>query len=252
MTVATWNLERVRPGSGVRTQRLRRALEMIDADVWVLTETHREFSPGASYREAAVSGTAPDRTDGERWVSLWVRDSLMALPLTLRGEPERSAAVRVACGPSRQVVVAGTVLPWRADTASGVRGSAKFEQSLRAQAEDWRTLRSLYPGDSFCVAGDFNQELAANGPVGTRRGREVLTEVLDAHRLFCLTAGARDPLLQRGWCASIDHIAVSDDLAVMAQDITVWPDEFPLSRRMSDHYGVCVNFMSVDAPHREL
>jgi endonuclease/exonuclease/phosphatase family metal-dependent hydrolase len=52
------------------------------------------------------------------------------------------------------------------------------------------------------------------------------------------TGGPRDPLLARRWRANIDHAVVSRGLR--AEPVEVWPEQFPLSRALSDHHGMCV------------
>ncbi len=244
--IATWNLQCVRPGTGARTARISSAIAKVDTDVWVLTETHEHFSPGERYKEVAYSIPASDRKDGERWVAIWVLRDLDAVKLKIAGEPGRSAAARISLGEGRHLIVFGTVLPWRGDTATKLRGAAKFQSSLAVQVQDWKKLRQQSPGDSFCAAGDFNQEFQSNGPVGTKLGRAALDDVLFDAELTCLTGGNRDPLLKRGWGKSIDHILIDDALASSAHAAAVWPDEFPLSRKMSDHYGVCVKLRNRD------
>lgn len=235
MRIATWNLDHVRPG-GRRTQRIRDAINWVGADVWVLTETHREFSPGESYVSWASSVEAQDRPQGECWVSIWVRRGISAAPLRLFGEPQRSAAVRITGVSGRDLAVFGTVLPWRGDCVSSVRGATRFEEAVSWQQRDWLALTNEA---DLCIAGDFNQELSAGGPVGTKRGMAVLNAVLASHSLVCLTANASDPLLQRGWRTSIDHILVSKRLAKNASVVATWPEEHPLPSGMPDHYGVC-------------
>jgi endonuclease/exonuclease/phosphatase family metal-dependent hydrolase len=239
MRVATWNLENVRPGDGARSQRFRNAIAEIAADVWVLTESHPDFVPATGYVRHAVSAEAPDRVGGGRWVVIWVRAEIAALPLAVVAEPERSAAVQVNRADGRPLLVFGTVLPWRGDTRREVRGGRAFAQSLRLQATDWAAARAALPGAELCIAGDFNQELGADGPVGTRAGREALDGTLEALDLTCVTGGAQDPLLVRGWRASIDHILLSSGLRGAAAP-EIWPEQFPLSGMLSDHYGVCV------------
>ena len=78
MKIATWNLDRVRPGLGARSARIREALGHIDADVWVLTESHPQFAPAAEYRHISMSAQAPDRVHGGCWVTIWVRDGIPA------------------------------------------------------------------------------------------------------------------------------------------------------------------------------
>lgn len=247
LRIATWNLDRVRPGTGVRTERIRAAIEKVDSDVWVLTETHERFSPGEQFIEKAFSFAPPYRQNDERWVSIWVRRDLDTEALTVDGEPERSAAARIKLGEGRHLVVFGTVLPWRGDTATELRGAAKFVTSLTKQARDWERLRYVHVGDHLCVAGDFNQEFQSNGPVGTKLGRDALDAELrpgQHGQLECVTGGERDPLLKLGRGKSIDHILLDVELAYTAQVCKVWPDEYPLLKRMSDHYGVCVELQT--------
>lgn len=238
MKIATWNLDHVRPGSSERTRKIRAAIEAVGADVWVLTETHSLFSPGDQFKKTSFSSLAGDRPVDELWVAIWVRRELVASPVQITGEPHRSAAVRLALGHSRHIVVFGTVLPWRGDCSTELRGAAKFEQSLAAQSSGWDGLVGV--DDDLCVIGDYNQELSADGPVGTRRGRIALSTLLRSRGLTCVTANSRDPLLERGWRASIDHVVVSNRLEARTSVVSIWPNEFPLPRGLSDHHGVCV------------
>jgi endonuclease/exonuclease/phosphatase family metal-dependent hydrolase len=240
MRVATWNLEHVRPGNGARTQRIRDAIDGIAADVWVLTESHPDFVPAPGYVRHAVSAEAPDRRSGGRWVVIWVRTGVDASPLAVTSEPERMAAIQVHRGTRRPLLVFGTVLPWRGDgRRREVRGGQAFAHSLRLQATDWASARAGVPGAELCIAGDFNQELGADGPVGTRVGQSALEETLERLDLECVTGGIRDPLLSRGWRASIDHILISRGIRTDGT-VEIWPEQFPLSGMLSDHHGVCV------------
>ena len=59
LKIATWNLARVLPKQAARTAKIVGWLDRVDADVWVLTETHDSVSPGLGY--SAVSTWHPDR-----------------------------------------------------------------------------------------------------------------------------------------------------------------------------------------------
>ena len=240
MRIATWNLERVRPGVGVRFQRIRDAIAGINPDVWVLTESHADFVPAPGYVRHSVSAEAPDRGVGERWVVIWVRVGVDALPLAVVGEPERAAAVRINRADHSPLLVFGTVLPWRGDKRRNeVRGGQAFAGSLQLQAADWAAARAAVSGAEVCIAGDFNQELGSDGPVGTRMGRDAFDGTLAALNLSCVTGGVHDPLLARGWRTNIDHILLSRGLRAAAA-AEIWPEYFPLSGKLSDHHGVCV------------
>jgi endonuclease/exonuclease/phosphatase family metal-dependent hydrolase len=240
MRVATWNVEHVRPGNGVRSQRIRAAIADIAPDVWVLTESHPDFVPASGYVRHAVSAEAPDRRKGGRWVVIWVREGMDVLPLTVTSEPERMAAIQINRAGRGPLLVFGTVLPWRGDARRReVRGGQAFAHSVQLQAADWSAAQSRVPGAELCIAGDFNQELGADGPVGTRVGQAALDETLKAIDLTCVTGGVQDPLLSRGWRANIDHILISRGLR-MDGTAEAWPDQFPLSGTLSDHHGICV------------
>lgn len=249
VTVATWNLENVRPRGGIRTARIRDAMAALTPDVWVLTESHPEFQPGPGYSLRALScGSAPDRWKGGCWVAIWVRGSVGADALSMAGEPERSAGVRIDQGGGRPLAVFGTVLPWRGDVRhDAYRGGAAFRRSIELQARDWAEAGA--GGADVCIAGDFNQEVAASGPAGTLAGRQGLDEVLQRLELTCMTGGAHDPLYSRGWRRGIDHILLSRGLSVTGERPQIWPDVFPLPAGWPDHHGVAVTFATSSDIH---
>src|SRR5262245_36493386 len=126
MRIATWNLNRCRPGSSARAAKLAVLMTQIGADVWVLTETYRDFTPGADFRLAAQSAAATDRdaARGECWVAIWSR--LPAEPVILMADLERVAATRVGA-----TVAVGTVLPWLSDDRDPeLSGEAVFRARL--------------------------------------------------------------------------------------------------------------------------
>lgn len=88
----------MRPLRGTRRWSvLQTQIGSIDADVWVLTKTSREFSPGAGFHLAAVSGLAPDRTGDECWVAIWTREPAASLETV---DPELTACASRTRGPT--------------------------------------------------------------------------------------------------------------------------------------------------------
>jgi len=87
MRIATWNLQSDKPLTHELETCFVEAMNSVNADVWVLTETWTTFSPGNGYRLGAESIAADDlRTWPERrWVAIWVRPSLGATPLAPNG-----------------------------------------------------------------------------------------------------------------------------------------------------------------------
>jgi hypothetical protein len=239
MRVATWNLNRCRPGGSARAEQLQSRMAAVAADVWVLTETHRDFPPCPGYRLVSHSADAPDRDTGrgECWVAIWSR--LPAERVELTADLERVAAARVG----GYVVVVGTVLPWLADDRHpDVRGEAAFRARLAEQAADWRRL-GREPGSGLCVAGDFNQDLLTSGHYyGSKQGREALREALASAGLECLTGGEDDPLAGVQGIACIDHICVRGLRPNGPRRSTGWPVPGELPNGLTDHYGVWVEF----------
>ena len=60
MKLATWNLDQLKRNFAKWARQLER-IRNIDADVWVLIETYRDFKPGDEYELIACSAQAPDR-----------------------------------------------------------------------------------------------------------------------------------------------------------------------------------------------
>jgi exonuclease III len=159
MRIATWNVESLRRLSPGREAAFQLAMAGIDADVWVLTETWTTFSPGPGYRLVARSGDAvdlkawPDRC----WVSIWAKPLLVVMPLGVRAHRDRLAVVRIATPDRPDLVVVGTVLPWKGDKLWP--GATDFCAAVASQAEEWRALRGGPDGGTLVVAGDFNQSV---------------------------------------------------------------------------------------------
>src|SRR5665647_2911689 len=109
LKIATWNLARVLPKQAARIAKIVRWLDRVDADVWVLTETHDSVSPGPGY--SAVSAGQPDRPGepDERWATIWSRLPIEPLPPTR--DVARSVAALVHPTTGRPLVIYGTVLP---------------------------------------------------------------------------------------------------------------------------------------------
>ena len=238
--IATWNLMRARPGSSGRTAALLAHMDAISPDVWVLTETFRDLRPGPDYTLVASSTDAPDReaARGECWTAIWSR--VPGMPVELAADPERTAAARVQFADAEPLLIVGTVLPWLSDTRyAPLRGGDAFCAVLARQAGEWRELQKKHSDAGMCVAGDFNQDLAASHYYGSARGRLALRRALDGARLECLTAGAGDPLAEVPGHAAIDHVCVSRNVIPMENPaVNAWPEP-PLDRsRLTDHFGV--------------
>ena len=237
MRIATWNLARTPTRSRAGRSALRRLMEPRKADVWVLTETSRDFRPAEGYQLIAASEDAPDRKPGECWTAIWSR--LPAAPVTTSAEIDRTACVHVTSANGQSAVVYGTVLPWLSDTRrKDVRGAEAFVASLNEQAADWNRIRRRNQGSHFYVVGDFNQTLGARHYYGSKLGRAALERVLREQDLRCLTAAGDDPLLSFAGRPSVDHICVDAASAASEYLFELWPEPSSFRKSLTDHYGI--------------
>lgn len=238
MRIATWNLERPRAAAGERWARQHVCIEAVAANVWILTESHVDVSPGPGFH-----GVWSEPTDGQVWSAIWSPHSITSLGATR--DPTNSVAALVQPKNARPVVVYGTVLPWLGREWNGFSssGGVAFEQALAAQLEDWRDLRQQHPDCELVVAGDLNQDLAPSHYYGSTRNRDALRQALAEVGLRCLTAGDRDPVWKQtgGVHAAIDHICVTAGLIAAPNHIRAWPGGGAPDRKLSDHFGVSVD-----------
>ncbi|HET6443105.1 MAG TPA: hypothetical protein VFI27_00875, partial [candidate division Zixibacteria bacterium] len=76
MRIATWNLERPKNGSSQRSRLLMDKLGEIDADIWILTETHDEVIPDKGYHSGSTDPVPEPpiiHLDGEHRTTIWTR-----------------------------------------------------------------------------------------------------------------------------------------------------------------------------------
>lgn len=242
MRIATWNLERPSLRSWKRLPRQRVRMAEVAADIWVLTETRASISPGEGYHALhAPPHPARPPDDDERWVSIWSRWPVR--PSGVAADP-RGAVSAVVETPHGEMVVYGTVLPWANE--KGDDGQARMWQihyaQIERQAEDWCTLRELYPDLPLVVAGDFNQDRDGSGWYGTRRGRDLLTRALDDVDLSCATD---EDVVATGKLRAahlVDHIAICRRWTNEADvRLSCWEQTDQDGTHLSDHPTVAID-----------
>ncbi len=242
LKIANWNLARVLP-SQTRANTIRERMAEVDADIWVLTETHEELSPGIGF--SGVFSGEPDQPSkiGERWVGIWSRHRAEPLNAFV-SDDARCAAARICIPNTREIIVFGCVLPWvgSAWRDTGSKHGA-FDAALHLYVEDWQRLRSANPDAVFVAAGDFNQDLARCHYYGSKQQRLLLESALGSVGLAALTGGDGDPIARDSPpCACIDHICISVEPTLPVGRTTRWPDLPAPDKRISDHFGVAVEF----------
>ena len=172
MKIATWNLQRPLLSNRRRQERIHEHLKRVDADIWVLTETHDVVIPGEDFKASSTEGFDRPSEPGERWVTIWSR--FPAEPLSPTSDPVRSVAVRIAPPHGARIVVYGTVLPWLGSSWRGfpaTNGQA-FAAALEVQRTDWQQIRLAHPDHGLVVAGDFNQDLSSEHYYGSSANRD--------------------------------------------------------------------------------
>jgi endonuclease/exonuclease/phosphatase family metal-dependent hydrolase len=212
----------------------------VDADIWILTETHDSISPGPEYAYVSSSGCDRIQAEGESWVTIWSR--LPVIETSPTSDEIRTACAIVRTKSGGTLVVHGTVLPWLGSawrTHESSAGTA-FGAALDTQLADWQRLREEHPDAEHCVAGDMNQDLQDRHYYGSAINRSALQAAFARVKLTCVTAGTLDPVskITGGAHAAIDHICLSDRLARGTSSVGAWPDRAAPDPKLSDHFGL--------------
>ena len=240
LRIATWNVERPKRSETTRRSRLLKAVQALQADIWILTETHDSLSPGAGFTAVTTQQTDRIHEPGECWVAIWSRFPMELAAST--SDPCRAISARITPQIGRSLIVYGTVLPWLGSTWQGVpaAGGAAFAAALNAQCTDWLALQRQNPDCDFILAGDFNQDLSTTHYYGSKQNRRALENAIAAANLRCLTAATLDPVPKHAPNnASIDHICVSTGLNPVGCSIS-WPETEKPQKNLSDHFGLLV------------
>lgn len=240
MRIANWNVNHAR--ESWRRSALEAEMREIDADVWVLTETHERLDPGCGNKCVAHSARSEELKDGESWVSIWSRLPLIEERPTTDKTFSAAAVLKLRDG--SPLTVFGTVLPWRGRSWKGnpSADAVAFEAALRCQQADW-ALATRDPRNAVCVAGDFNQDLSTKHYYWSRKAYHLIRAALADSGLVAATADPTDPVRQLtgNAAACIDHICLSRSLTskALAQSLAWSPTAD--GKTLSDHHGIYVD-----------
>lgn len=242
MKIANWNLKRIQPLEH-RAEPIRQQFKTVNADIWILTETHELIGPGEDFSSVMSSRPDGESKRGEHWTGIWSRYPMQHLPSFVSDESRCTAAL-IAHPDFGELTVYATVLPWNGSKWRDIEsaGGAAFEAALKAYTLDWQRLSAAFPNALHIVAGDFNQDLAPYHYYGSKRQRELLQDALTATHMKALTAGMNDPVDTDAALrhACIDHICISDSPATQVIKTTRWPETGKPDTQLSDHFGVAV------------
>lgn len=245
LRVGTWNVQYAR---GIEKNRRRRdLLASHAADVWVLTETHDDLDLSASHR--AIHSEQRYRTPGGRWTTIWTsRPLIERLPTS---DPTRCVAVRLDAADAGELIVYGTVLPWKGDAGplaeSPARGWDEFHRVVPAQGREWTALRKRFPEATLVVAGDLNQDLGGKHYYGTKACRALLNAELARAELACLTTTDRFALRELQH-PPIDHVCPGPGLGrQFTTEVHGW-DNVVDGVTLSDHGGFLATMWGLVRP----
>lgn len=239
LRIATWNLERPTQNGHFKNLRRIEKIREIDADLWVLTETHSAITLDG-YASLASPSQPDYHSDGESFATIWSRWPIRGAVPTF--DPYFAVCAEVD-SPAGPMLVFGTIITYANDR--GPHGNSRrweeHRKSIDSHAADWRRLRGKFPGYLFCLAGDFNQSRDGSGWYEDAESLEKLSLALDQSSLQCVTEldMRANGLLQSR--ATVDHICLSQSLATRVLSVDAWEGTSGDGRKMSDHNGVVVD-----------
>ena len=230
LRVATWNVEWATPRSR-RTPEILSRIRDRTPEIVCLTETHDKLLARDGHAACSQRDYGYPITDHRRKVILWSREpweqvddvGIDSMP------PGRfvSGVTQTSLGP---VTVIGVCIPWfgsRTEKSSGPERRRRWEDHEQYLAGLTEVL-GRGTAERLIVMGDFNQIVGEGGraPAGLR------SALLRAFPPGMTIATCSLTFQSR---KSIDHIAVSEKLAVERVDAISNVDE---KRNLSDHFGV--------------
>ncbi len=211
MRIGTWNLDRCPSPSSGKGLEVAARLDELAADLWLLTEVHRDWDPrGGTFVASPPRSFDPDGP--KRWAGIETSLPLTAIPFEGGHPGEEGLVLARVQVDGRDVLVACSVLPWRgaeqywSDLPDGQ--IAQFDSVLGHHVERIRTERR--EREPLIWGGDFNQALQRPVYGGTVAGMVALQSAFESLGLVALTADAEH---QNGHMRSIDHLAVSRQFA---------------------------------------
>jgi len=249
--IATWNVERVKPQGWKIAPAQRRRMTEVDADIWILTETHIDHSPGHGYDVVHTPAIPDRRPANERWVGIWSRYTIA--PITDPAPRGRGTVAAIVDAPIGQLVIYGCVIAWAnepilADGSPATMWRAHAENIAQID-HDLAVIRDRHPSLPIIIGGDFNQDRDGSGWYGTNAVRQQLTDVLGRHGLACVTGFDVVAAGLLGNHHLVDHICVPVSLAETAA-VSCWEITDEAGVRLSDHPTVAIDLADADSLQR--
>ena len=236
LKIANWNLERVLPKQK-RFKRIEAVISDISADIWILTESHKNIGPKHSVRVTSFVSE-----EGLCWSSIWSRFPITPL-IDFVSDKERCTAAKVIHPQYGNIIIYATVLPWVGSTWNDQpwQGGEAFISALEMYRHDWEQLQLAYPDAIHVVAGDFNQSLVDWHYYGSKKIRAKLEQAIEKYNMKIMTAGKYDPVARDSKThACIDHICMTNSKIKQIRSTKRFPDQANPDKKLSDHFGIVV------------
>lgn len=216
MTIATWNVERLKHGA----DKIAEACKAINADILVLTETDERLELPYSHCFTTERDKMQLYRETERRVIVYTNYPEIKRYSTYDSTRSLCVGLDTEYG---KLLVYGIVI--------GLFGNRhpSFLEDARSQAKDFELVAQA--GMNLCYIGDFNCSFSDNYYF-TGKGREVILDTLNKNGLRLVTA-------EQPEC--VDHIALT---AGMTDGTEMLIEEWNQDKQLSDHKGILVKLSS--------
>lgn len=236
--LVNWNVEWATPRS-LKSAEILRRIELHDPEIVCLTETDIGLLWGHGHVISSEEDYGYLIKKGRRKVLLWSKRPWTKVDAL--GEPSMppgrfvSGTTETSLG---EVMVVGICIPWSGSRVRWTTEKRRMWEDHREYIESLGGVLGSISTRPLIVVGDFNQRIGQGQAVPTDL-RTALQEALPPE-MTITTSG-----LGLKGLRSIDHIAISDDLAAEATGLI---DNIDGQRELSDHFGVYVHLSAMDRP----
>ncbi len=240
LRLVNWNVQWATTRSP-RTPEILRRIAHHSAEVVCLTETHPGLLSREGYAICSQADSGYGIREGRRKVVLWSMQPWERVDdLGVDSLPPGRFVSGVTQTSLGELTVVGVCIPW-----FGARSEARRAAERKQRWEDHERyldglaqLLGRVSAQQLIVMGDFNQMIGR----GSRAGRERQSAL---QRAFPASMTIATSALTYEGRKSIDHIALSEDLAVESLDVISNVDD---GRKLSDHFGVFADVSARIAP----
>lgn len=246
LRIATWNLELPHPRSTARNARRLDMIREIDADIWILTETHDLIDLSATHRGVVTNSSPRKPRPGLRCGAIWCRKDWPTVREIPTSDPSEAVCAEIQ-HPAGHLLVYGSIIAYHGYTGPN-HDSPQWAEHYRFidwHRGDWQRLRGEFPQHHMVTGGDYNQARDGVGKYGTQHGRDLLSAALQAARLSCVTAEDFTATRKLRSRHNIDHICVDDRWAGFVSGVGAWEGIASDGTRLSDHNGVWVDLAPI-------